>query len=29
MQGYYYYRPISADGLIELLNHDVKKAASE
>jgi diguanylate cyclase (GGDEF)-like protein len=22
MQGYYYYRPLSGDGLIELLNHD-------
>ncbi len=22
MQGYYYYRPISGDGLIDLLKHD-------
>lgn len=29
MQGYYYYRPVSGHGLIELLNHDVKKAVSE
>jgi diguanylate cyclase (GGDEF)-like protein len=29
MQGYYYYRPISGDGLIDLLSHDEKKAASE
>ena len=29
MQGYYYYRPISGDGLIDLLRHDLKKAASE
>jgi diguanylate cyclase (GGDEF)-like protein len=29
MQGYYYYRPLSAHGLIDLLKHDEKKAASE
>ena len=29
MQGYYYYRPLSGDGLIDLLKHDMKKAASE
>ncbi|UCB54922.1 MAG: EAL domain-containing protein [Thiotrichales bacterium] len=29
MQGYYYYRPISGDGLIDLLRHDEKKVASE
>ncbi len=29
MQGYYYYRPISGNGLIDLLKHDQKKAISE
>jgi len=29
MQGFYYYRPISGDGLIDLLNHDNKRAVSE
>jgi len=29
MQGYYYYRPLSAHGLIDLLKNDEKKAASE
>lgn len=29
MQGYYYYRPISGSGLIDLLNHDSKRALSE
>ncbi len=29
MQGYYYYRPLSGHGLIDLLRHDEKKAVSE
>jgi diguanylate cyclase (GGDEF)-like protein len=29
MQGYYYYRPLSGHGLIDLLRHDDKKAVSE
>ena len=29
MQGYYYYRPISGHGLIDLLRYDEKKAVSE
>jgi EAL domain-containing protein (putative c-di-GMP-specific phosphodiesterase class I) len=29
MQGYYYYRPLSGNGLIDLLCHDEKKAVSE
>ncbi|MBT8439252.1 MAG: EAL domain-containing protein, partial [Gammaproteobacteria bacterium] len=29
MQGYYYYRPLSGEGLIDLLSHDEKKAVSE
>jgi diguanylate cyclase (GGDEF)-like protein len=29
MQGYYYYRPLSGHGLIDLLKHDEKKAVSE
>jgi diguanylate cyclase (GGDEF)-like protein len=29
MQGYYYYRPLSGNGLIDLLCHDQKKAVSE
>jgi len=29
MQGYYYYRPLSGDGLIDLLKHDMKRAVSE
>jgi len=29
MQGYYYYRPLSGHGLIDLLKHDEKKAAGE
>ena len=29
MQGYYYYRPLSGHGLIDLLRHDQKKAVSE
>jgi diguanylate cyclase (GGDEF)-like protein len=29
MQGFYYYRPLSADGLIDLLRHDQQKAVSE
>ena len=29
MQGYYYYRPLSGQGLIDLLRHDQKKAVSK
>jgi EAL domain-containing protein (putative c-di-GMP-specific phosphodiesterase class I) len=29
MQGFYYYRPLSADGLIDLLSIEQKKAVSE
>ena len=29
MQGYYYYRPLSGHGLIDLLRHDQKKAVSK
>ena len=29
MQGYYYYRPISGNGLIDLLKHDNKRAVRE
>jgi diguanylate cyclase (GGDEF)-like protein len=29
MQGYYYYRPVSGHGLIDLLRHDHKKAVSK
>ncbi len=29
MQGFYYYRPISGDGLIDLLKHNHKKASNE
>ena len=29
MQGYYYYRPLSGHGLIDLLKHDEKKAVSK
>jgi len=29
MQGYYYYRPISGHGLIDLLKHDEKKVVSK
>jgi diguanylate cyclase (GGDEF)-like protein len=29
MQGFYYYRPLSEDGLIDLLRHHLKQAVSE